>query len=37
MLPKTSAYVESRDGQTRWMYFLIAMKLQIFTIKKVRL
>ena len=23
MLPKTSAYVESRDGQTRWMYFLV--------------
>ena len=23
MLPKTSAYVESYDGQTKWMYFLI--------------
>ena len=23
MLPKTSAYVESNDGQTKWMYFLI--------------
>ena len=21
MLPKTSAFVESRDGQTKWMYF----------------
>ena len=23
MLPKTSAYVKSYDGQTKWMYFLI--------------
>ena len=23
MFPKTSAYVESYDGQTKWMYFLI--------------
>ena len=23
MLPKTSAYVKSYDGKTRWMYFLI--------------
>ena len=23
MLPKTSAHVESYDGQTKWMYFLI--------------
>ena len=23
MLPKTSAYVKSYDGQTTWMYFLI--------------
>ena len=23
MLPKTSAYVKSYDGQTRWMYLLI--------------
>ena len=23
MLPKTSAYVKSCDGQTTWMYFLI--------------
>ena len=23
MLPKTSAYVKSYDGQIRWMYFLI--------------
>ena len=23
MLPKTSAYVKSYDGQTEWMYFLI--------------
>ena len=23
MLPKTSAYVKSSDGQTKWMYFLI--------------
>ena len=23
MLPKTSAYVKSCDGQTKWMYFLI--------------
>ena len=23
MLLKTSAYVESYDGQTKWMYFLI--------------
>ena len=23
MLPKTSAHVKSRDGQTKWMYFLI--------------
>ena len=23
MLPKTSAYVESYDGQSKWMYFLI--------------
>ena len=22
-LPKTSAYVKSYDGQTKWMYFLI--------------
>ena len=21
MLPKTSAYVQSYDGQTKWMYF----------------
>ena len=23
MFPKTSAYVKSYDGQTKWMYFLI--------------
>ena len=23
MLPKTSAFVKSYDGQTKWMYFLI--------------
>ena len=23
MLPKTSAHVESYDGQTKWMYFFI--------------
>ena len=23
MLPKTSAYVNSYDGQTKWIYFLI--------------
>ena len=23
MLPKTTAYVKSYDGQTKWMYFLI--------------
>ena len=23
MLPKTSAYVKSHDGQNKWMYFLI--------------
>ena len=23
MLPKTSIYVKSYDGQTKWMYFLI--------------
>ena len=23
MLPKTSSYVKSYDGQTKWMYFLI--------------
>ena len=23
MLPKTSAYVKSYDGHTKWMYFLI--------------
>ena len=23
MLPKTSAYAKSYDGQTKWMYFLI--------------
>ena len=23
MLPKTSAYVKSYDGQTKWLYFLI--------------
>ena len=23
MLPKTSAYVKSYDGQTKWMYFFI--------------
>ena len=23
MLPKTSTYVKSYDGQTKWMYFLI--------------
>ena len=23
MLTKTSAYVKSYDGQTKWMYFLI--------------
>ena len=22
MLPKTSTYVKSHDGQTKWMYFL---------------
>ena len=26
MLPKTSAYVKSYDGQTKWMYFLIEDK-----------
>ena len=24
MLPKTNAYVKRCDGQTKWMYFLIA-------------
>ena len=24
MLPKTSAYVKSCNGQTKWMYFLIS-------------
>ena len=23
MLPKTTAYLKSYDGQTNWMYFLI--------------
>ena len=23
MLPKTSTYIKSYDGQTKWMYFLI--------------
>ena len=23
MLPKTSAYIKSYDGQTKWIYFLI--------------
>ena len=23
MLPKTSAYVKSYNGQTKWMYFLL--------------
>ena len=23
MLPKTSAYVKSYNGQTKWMYFLV--------------
>ena len=23
MLPKTSAYVKSHDGETKWMHFLI--------------
>ena len=23
MLPETSAYVKSYDGQTKWVYFLI--------------
>ena len=23
MLPKTSAYIKSYDGQTKWMYFFI--------------
>ena len=23
MLPKTSVYIKSYDGQTKWMYFLI--------------
>ena len=23
MIPKTSAYVKSYDGQTKWMHFLI--------------
>ena len=23
MLPKTSAYIKSQDGQNKWMYFLI--------------
>ena len=23
MLPKTTAYVKSYDGQTKWMYFLV--------------
>lgn len=26
MLPKTSVYVKSYDGQTRWMHFLIEDK-----------
>ena len=25
MLPKTSAYVKSYDGQTKWMYFLLKL------------
>ena len=25
MLPKTSAYVKSYDGKTKWMYFLLKM------------
>ena len=31
MLPKTSAYVKSYDGQTKWMYFLI----EVMTIRKI--
>ena len=34
MLPKTSAYVKSYHGQTKWMYFLIEddCLLKIYTI-----
>ena len=40
MLPKTSAYVKSYDGQTKWMYFLIEHddlleKILLFGIKLV--
>ena len=40
MLPKTSAYVKSYDGQTKWMYFLIEdddlfKKIILFGIKSV--
>ena len=40
MLPKTSAYVRSYDGQIKWMYFLIedddvSEKIILFGINKV--
>ena len=40
VLPKTSAYVKSCDGQTKWMYFLLKMMtykkyIKLFGIKSV--
>ena len=40
MLPETSTYVKSYDGQTKWMYFLIEdddlfKKITLFGIKSV--
>ena len=40
MLPKTSTYVKSFDGQTKWMYFLTEdddslEKYKLFGIKSV--
>ena len=35
ILPETSAYAESYDGQTKWMYFLIEVILFGMTFRKM--
>ena len=35
MLPKTSAYIKSYDGQTKWMYFFIENDDLKYNMRKV--
>ena len=37
MLPKTTAYVKSYDGQTKWMYFLVEDNDLLETINRNKL